>query len=52
MSISNSVNKSYEFKKNIYPFVYYFENKIIEIDHEFYDKNLKWYINLLKESSR
>ena len=26
------------------------ENKIIEIDHEFYDKNLKWYINLLKES--
>ena len=26
MSISNTVNESYEFKKNIYPFVYYFEN--------------------------
>ena len=29
MSIPNSINTSYEFKKINYPFVYYFENKII-----------------------
>lgn len=27
MSIQNSVNESYEFKKTIYPFVYYFNNE-------------------------
>ena len=30
MSISNSVNNTYEFKKNDYPFVYYFNNEQIE----------------------
>lgn len=30
MSIPNSVNASYEFKKSIYPFVYYFNNEQIE----------------------
>ena len=30
MSISNSVNNTYEFKKNDYPFIYYFNNEQIE----------------------
>jgi len=30
MSIPNSVNASYEFKKSNYPFVYYFNNEQIE----------------------
>lgn len=30
MSISNSINASYEFKKSNYPFVYYFDNEQIE----------------------
>lgn len=48
MSISNSVNASYEFKKSNYPFVYYFDNEQIEwnpkkdiadIIKEIYNKN-------------
>lgn len=30
MSIPNSINASYEFKKSDYPFVYYFNNEQIE----------------------
>ena len=59
MSISNTVNESYEFKKNIYPFVYYFENKIInwhpkrdvaDIIKEIYDtKDMKIFKYTTKE---
>ena len=30
MSIPNSVNESYEFKKTIYQFVYYFNNEQVK----------------------
>lgn len=30
MPIPNSVNESYEFKKSIYPFVYYFNNEQVK----------------------
>ena len=48
MGISDTVNNSYEFKKNNYPFVYYFDNEQIEwnpkkdiadIIKEIYNKN-------------
>lgn len=48
MGISNTLNTSYEFKKNNYPFVYYFNNEQIEwnpkkdiadIIKEIYNKN-------------
>lgn len=30
MSISNTVNESYEFKKSNYPFVYYFNDEQVK----------------------
>ena len=30
MSIANHINHKFEFKKNEYPYIYYFENKIID----------------------